>query len=41
VYTDNISDSDLVQLADVRMIVIPRGKSGRRWGKIDAELLKL
>lgn len=40
-YTDNLSDRDLVAAADRPTIVIPRGRTRARWGRIDAEFLEL
>lgn len=41
VYTDNLSDRELVAAADRPTIVIPRGRTRARWGPIDAEFLEL
>jgi phosphoserine phosphatase len=41
VYTDNLSDRALVACADRATVVIPRGSSRTRWGKVDAEFLEL
>jgi phosphoserine phosphatase len=41
VYTDNLSDRALLEMADHRNIVIPRGASRRPWGHIDADFIEL
>lgn len=41
VYTDNLSDRDLVEAADSPVIVIPPNRSRRAWGGFQAEYIKL
>jgi phosphoserine phosphatase len=41
VYTDNLTDRPLLEIADERNIVIPKGKSKDKWGQIDATFITL
>jgi len=41
VYTDNLSDRDLVAAADRPTVVIPAGRSRAGWGETDAAFLEL
>jgi len=40
-YTDNLSDRDLVAMADRPTIVIPAGRSRARWGGVNAAFVEL
>lgn len=41
VYTDNMSDRDLIECADQATVVIPKGKHKSDWGAVDADFLEL
>lgn len=41
VYTDNMSDRDLIECADQATVVIPKGKHKSEWGAVDADFLEL
>ena len=41
VYTDNMSDRDLIECADRPTIVVPKGKRKSDWGAVDADFLEL
>jgi phosphoserine phosphatase len=41
VYTDNLTDRQLLEMADERHVVIPQRRSKRRWGNIDAKFIEL
>lgn len=41
VYTDNLSDCDLVKAADEAVIVLPRGRNREVWRGIQAEYMQL